>query len=189
MQLDLIKEKSADNLYNAVQASKNPSMTRFLTALSIKLVGKETADLIANEFPTLDAIKSASEEDLIKIDGIGDKAAKSVVEFFKNPYNLSVLNKLEEYGVKPQGSAFEKLSDVFTGKTFVITGTLSKPRNVFEERIKKAGGKVSSSVSKKTSYVLAGENPGSKFDKATSLGVIILNERDFELLSQGNIYE
>ncbi len=189
MQLDLIKEKSADNLYNAVQASKNPSMTRFLTALSIKLVGKETADLIANEFPTLDAIKSASEEDLIKIDGIGDKAAKSVVEFFKNPYNLSVLNKLEEYGVKPQGSAFEKLSDIFSGKTFVITGTLSKPRNVFEERIKKAGGKVSSSVSKKTSYVLAGENPGSKFDKATALGVIILNERDFELLSQGNIYE
>ncbi len=189
MQLDLIKEKSADNLYNAVQASKNPSMTRFLTALSIKLIGKETADLIANEFPTLDAIKSASEEDLIKIDGIGDKAAKSVVEFFKNPYNLSVLNKLEEYGVKPQGSAFEKLSDIFSGKTFVITGTLSKPRNVFEERIKKAGGKVSSSVSKKTSYVLAGENPGSKFDKATSLGVIILNERDFELLSQGNIYE
>lgn len=189
MQLDLIKEKSADNLYNAVQASKNPSMTRFLTALSIKLIGKETADLIANEFPTLSDLKSASEEDLIKIDGIGDKAAKSVVEFFKNPYNLSVLNKLEEYGVKPQGSAFEKLSDVFTGKTFVITGTLSKPRNVFEERIKKAGGKVSSSVSKKTSYVLAGENPGSKFDKATSLGVIILNERDFELLSQGNIYE
>ncbi|MGM9993113.1 MAG: NAD-dependent DNA ligase LigA [Candidatus Avigastranaerophilus sp.] len=189
MQLDLIKEKSADNLYNAVQASKNPSMTRFLTALSIKLIGKETADLIANEFPTLSDLKSASEEDLIKIDGIGDKAAKSVVEFFKNPYNLSVLNKLEEYGVKPQGSAFEKLSDIFSGKTFVITGTLSKPRNVFEERIKKAGGKVSSSVSKKTSYVLAGENPGSKFDKATALGVIILNERDFELLSQGNIYE
>lgn len=187
MTLDLIKEKSAENLYNAIQASKNPSMTKFITALGIRLIGKETADLIANEYPDLNSLKNASIEDLIKIDGIGDKAAKSIVDFFNSEYNLNILNKLESYGVKPQGSAYEKISNIFDGKTFVITGTLSLPRNVFEERIKKLGGKVSSSVSKKTSYVLAGENPGSKFDKASGLGVIILNERDFDLLSQGNI--
>lgn len=186
MTLDLIKEKSADNLYNAIQASKTPSMTKFLTALSIKLIGKETADLIANEFPTLEDIKNATQEDLVKIDGIGDKAAKSVVDFFSNENNKYVLEKLEQYGVKPQGSAFEKISNIFEGKTFVITGTLSQPRNVFEEKIKKLGGKVSGSVSKKTSYVLAGDNPGSKFDKASTLGVIILTERDFNSLSEGN---
>ena len=189
MQLDLIKEKSADNLYTAIQNSKNQSMTKFLTALSIKLVGKETADLIANEYPTLEDIKNATIEDLIKIDGIGDKVAKSIVDFFNDENNKNILSKLSEYGVNPKGSSFEKTSNIFEGKTFVITGTLSQPRNIFEERIKKAGGKVSGSVSKKTSYVLAGENPGSKFDKASTLGVIILNERDFDLLSQGNINE
>ena len=189
MTLDLIKEKSADNLYNAIQNSKTPSMTKFLTALSIKLIGKETADLIANEFPTLDAIKNATVDDLVKIDGIGEKAAKSIVDFFSNENNQIILNKLQEYGVNPQGSAFEKISNIFEGKTFVITGTLSQPRNIFEEKIKKLGGKTSSSVSKKTSYLLAGENAGSKFDKASSLGVIILTEEDFEALSKGNVDE
>ena len=187
MTIDLIKEKSSENLYNAIQNSKTPTMTKFLTALSIKLIGKETADLIANEYPTLEAIKNATVEELVKIDGIGEKAAKSVVDFFNDEQNKYILSKLEQYGVKPQGSAFEKTSNTLEGKTFVITGTLSQPRNVFEEKIKKAGGKVSSSVSKKTSYVLAGENPGSKFDKASTLGVIILNEGDFETLLQGNL--
>ena len=189
MQIDLIKEKSADNLYTAIQNSKNQSMTKFLTALSIKLVGKETADLIANEYPTLEDIRKATIDDLTKIDGIGDKVAKSIVDFFNYENNQKILSKLSEYGVNPKGSSFEKTSNIFEGKTFVITGTLSQPRNIFEERIKKAGGKVSGSVSKKTSYVLAGENPGSKFDKASTLGVIILSERDFDLLSQGNINE
>lgn len=164
-------------------------MTKFLTALSIKHIGKETADLIANEFPSLSDIKNASVEELVKIDGIGEKAATSVVGFFNDENNKIILSKLEEYGVNPQGSAFEKISNIFEGKTFVITGTLSKPRNFFEEKIKKLGGKTSSSVSKKTSYVLSGENPGSKFDKASALGVIILTERDFDLLSEGNINE
>ncbi len=189
MTIDLVKEKSADNLYNAVQASKTPSMTKFLTALSIKLIGKETADLIANEFPALNDIKNAKLDDLIKIDGIGEKAAQSIIGFFNDENNKIILSKLEEYGVNPKGSSIQKISNIFDGKTFVITGTLSQPRNIFEEKIKKLGGKTSSSVSKKTSYVLAGENPGSKFDKASSLGVIILTERDFDLLSEGNINE
>ena len=186
MQLDLVKEKSAENLYNSVQKSKSPSMTRFLTALSIKLVGKETADLIANEFPTLNDIKNASLENLTKIDGVGDKVAQNIYDFFHSDENIKLLDKLEQFGVKPQGSSVEKISNIFENKTFVITGTLSQPRNVFENRIKSLGGKVSSSVSKKTSYVLAGDNPGSKFDKASSLGVIIITERDFEILSQGS---
>ena len=161
-------------------------MTKFLTALSIKFIGKETADIIANEFPTLESIINATYEDLIKIDGIGEKASQSIIDYFKDENNKIILNKLQEYGVNPQGSAFEKTSNTLEGKTFVITGTLSMPRNVFEEKIKKAGGKVSGSVSKKTSYVLAGENPGSKFDKATALGVIILTERDFNLLFEDN---
>jgi DNA ligase (NAD+) len=185
MQIDLIQEKSAENLYNAIQNSKNPTMTKFLTALSIKLIGKETADLIASEFPTLNDIKNATIEQLTQISGIGEKAAKSIVEFFNNENNKLLLEKLEKYGVNPKGSAVEKISNIFEGKTFVITGTLSQPRNIFEEKIKMLGGKTSSSVSKKTSYVLAGENPGSKFDKATSLGVIILTERDFNELAEG----
>lgn len=186
MKLDLVKEKSAENLFNAIQSSKKPSMTKFLTALSIKHIGKETADIIANEFPDLESIKKASIDSLTKIDGIGDKAAKSIVDFFNDENNKIILSKLEKFGVSPQGSAFEKISDIFNGKTFVITGTLSAPRSVFEERIKKLGGKVSSSVSKKTSYLIAGENPGSKFDKASALDVIILNERDFDILCQDN---
>lgn len=189
MQIDLVKEKSADNLYNAIQKSKNPTMTRFLTALNIKLIGKETADLIANEFSTLETLKKASFEDLIKIDGIGDKAAQSIIDYFNNENNKTVLAKLEKYGVNPKGSSVEKVSDIFAEKTFVITGTLSKPRSFFEEKIKSLGGKISSSVSKKTSYVLAGENPGSKFDKASSLGIIILGEKEFDLLAEGKINE
>ncbi len=189
MQIDLIKEKSADNLYSAIQKSKNPTMTKFLTALSIKHIGKETADLIANEFPTLNDIKNATIEQLTQIDGIGEKASNSLINFFKDENNKIILSKLEEYGVNPQGSAVERISNIFEGKTFVITGTLSQPRNFFEEKIKQLGGKTSSSVSKKTSYVLAGENPGSKFDKASSLGVIILTERDFNLLSEGKYNE
>lgn len=185
MKLDLIKEKSADNLYSAIQNSKNQTMTKFLTALSIKFIGKETADLIANEFPNLESIKSSTYDDLVKIDGIGEKAAQSIVDFFNDENNKIILKKLEDYGVNPKGSAVEKISDIFAGKTFVITGTLSAPRTVFEEKIKQLGGKTSSSVSKKTSYVLAGENPGSKFDKASSLGVIIINEDDFNKLSEG----
>ncbi len=187
--LDLVKEKSADNLFNAIQAAKNPTMTKFLTALSIKHIGKETADLIASEFSSIEAVKSASIEDFVKIDGIGEKAAQSIVNFFKDENNQKILQKLDQYGVIIKGSSFEKISNILDGKTFVITGTLSKPRNIFETKIKQLGGKTSSSVSKKTSYVLAGENPGSKFDKASSLGVIILNEQDFNLLIEGGINE
>lgn len=180
MKLDLIKEKSAQNLLKSISDSKNRPLKRFLTSLSIKLVGKETAELIANEFLTLDKVQNATKEALIEIDGVGDKVAESVVEFFKDDDNKKLLKKLHDFGVIPQSADSEKVSDKFKNLTFVITGTLSKPRSDYEAIIKSMGGKVSSSVSKKTSYVLCGENPGSKFDKATSLGVIIIDENSFK---------
>ena len=180
MKLDLIKEKSAQNLLKSISDSKNRPLKRFLTSLSIKLVGKETAELIANEFLTLDKVQNATKEALVEIDGVGDKVAESVVEFFKDDDNKKLLEKLHDFGVIPQSADSEKVSDKFRNLTFVITGTLSKPRSDYEAIIKSMGGKVSSSVSKKTSYVLCGENPGSKFDKATSLGVIIIDENSFK---------
>ena len=180
MKLDLIKEKSAQNLLKSISDSKNRPLKRFLTSLSIKLVGKETAELIANEFLTLDKVQNATKEALVEIDGVGDKVAESVVEFFKDDDNKKLLEKLHDFGVIPQSADSEKVSDKFKNLTFVITGTLSKPRSDYEAIIKSMGGKVSSSVSKKTSYVLYGENPGSKFDKATSLGVIIIDENSFK---------
>ena len=182
MTLDLVKEKTADNLLSSIENSKKRSLGKFLAALSIKLVGKETGELIAQEFNTLDAVKDASVEDLIAIDGVGNKVARSVVDFFTEPKNIDIINRLKEFGVEPQGSSVQKVSNKLEGKSFVITGTLSKPRSEYEAQIKSLGGKVSSSVSKKTSYVLAGENAGSKFDKATSLGIIILNETDYTRL-------
>lgn len=180
MKLDLIKEKSAQNLLKSISDSKNRPLKRFLTSLSIKLVGKETAELIANEFLTLDKVQNATKEALVEIDGVGDKVAESVVEFFKDDDNKKLLKKLHDFGVIPQSADSEKVSDKFKNLTFVITGTLLKPRSDYEAIIKSMGGKVSSSVSKKTSYVLCGENPGSKFDKATSLGVIIIDENSFK---------
>lgn len=180
MKLDLIKEKSAQNLLKSISDSKNRPLKRFLTSLSIKLVGKETAELIANEFLTLDKVQNATKEALVEIDGVGDKVAESVVDFFKDEDNKKLLEKLHNFGVIPQSADSEKVSDKFKNLTFVITGTLSKPRSDYEAIIKSMGGKVSSSVSKKTSYVLCGENPGSKFDKATSLGVIIIDENSFK---------
>lgn len=180
MKIDLIKEKSAQNLLKSISDSKNRPLKRFLTSLSIKLVGKETAELIANEFLTLDKVQNATKEALVEIDGVGDKVAESVVEFFKDDDNKKLLEKLHNFGVIPQSADSEKVSDKFKNLTFVITGTLSKPRSDYEAIIKSMGGKVSSSVSKKTSYVLCGENPGSKFDKATSLGVIIIDENSFK---------
>ncbi|MBQ2644960.1 NAD-dependent DNA ligase LigA [bacterium] len=182
MKLDLIKEKSAQNLLKSIEESKTRTLKRFITALSIKLVGKETAELIANELLSLDKIMSAKIEELTAIDGIGEKVAQSVVDFFSKEENKILIEKLIKNGVVPQKADNLKISDKLKNMTFVITGTLSKPRIDFETLIKSYGGKISSSVSKKTNYVLCGENPGSKFDKASSLGVIILNEEDFRRL-------
>lgn len=185
LKLDLIAEKSAQNLFNEIQASTTPQLNKFINALGIRHVGKETSTLISNKFLTLDNIRNASFEDIVEIDGVGSKIAYSLVEFFADDNNIKLLDKLRGYGVIPKDVKNNKVSDIFRDKTFVITGTLSDTRDVFAEIIKQNGGKVSSSVSKKTTYVLAGENAGSKYDKAQSLGVKIINENEFKGLLEG----
>ena len=179
LKLDLVKEKSANNMYNAIQDSKKKPLSKFITALSIRNVGKETAELLVNELPSIEDFKVVSIERLAEIDGIGDKIARNIYEFFHNEHNLRML---EEF--KQAGFSFDNIStpktDELAGKTFVLTGTLqSMTRDEASDIIKSMGGKTSSSVSKKTSFVIAGENAGSKLDKAQVLGVIILNEDEF----------
>lgn len=179
MQLESIKEKSASNIYNSIQGSKTQPLNRVLTALGIRHVGKETADILAGEYATIDDLKNASLESLSNIAGIGEIIAQSIFDYFRDENNLKLLNELKEVGVNPVSKVQPK-SDILAGKTFVLTGTLQNmTRDEASAIIKSHGGKTSSSVSKKTSYVLAGENAGSKLDKAQDLGVIILTEKDF----------
>ncbi len=179
MMLDLVKEKSAFNMYNSIQLSKNRPLSKFITALSIRHVGKETADILVNELSTLENIKNANIEKLSNIEGVGEKIAQSIYEFFRSKKTECMLEELEKLGVIPQEGT-SKQSDELLGLTFVLTGTLqSMTRDDAGAKIKEMGGKTSSSVSKKTSFVIAGENPGSKFDKASALGVKILNEEEF----------
>ena len=141
-------------------------------------MGKETANLLINEFETIENIKNATIEDLSKTDGIGDTIAKEIFDFFHSDENIKMLELFKELGVNPAPS--EKISDEFKGLTFVLTGTLeSMGRDEASDIIKKMGGKTSSSVSKNTNYVIAGANPGSKLDKAQQIGVTILTENDF----------
>ncbi|DAB15789.1 TPA: hypothetical protein CPU00_04795 [Candidatus Gastranaerophilales bacterium HUM_18] len=179
LKLELVKEKSAANMYNSIQASKERPFSRFLTALSIRHVGKETADIIAGEFSSVEALMDASVETLSNIEGIGDKIAQSIYEYFHNPSNIEMIVEFKKLGLIFENN-IQTRTDELAGKTFVLTGTLaSMTRDEAAERIKAKGGKTSSSVSKKTSYVVAGDNPGSKLDKAQNLGVIILNEDEF----------
>ncbi len=185
MQLDLVKEKSAFNMYNAIQESKTRPLSRLLTAFSIKNVGKETAGLLAGEYGTLENLMNASEESLSNIEGVGAIIAHDVYEFFRNEKNLKMLEELKSLGVEPAPPT-QNISDKLKGLTFVLTGTLQNmTRDEASEIIKQLGGKTSSSVSKNTSYVLAGENAGSKLDKAQKLGVIILSEDDFVKMTEG----
>lgn len=180
MQLDLVKEKSAFNIYNSIQKSKNRPLARFLNALSIRHVGKETAQILASHFRTLENISNSQIEELSQIEGVGGKIAQSIYEFFHNENTVKLLNQFKELGVEPSSEIFEAKSDLLSGKIFVLTGTLQNlTRDEASEKIKLLGGKTASSVSKNTSYVVAGESAGSKLVKAQNLGVIILSEDDF----------
>lgn len=179
MMLDLVKEKSAFNMFNAIQDSKNKPLSRLLTAFTIKNVGKETAGVLASEFGTLDNLMNATIEDLSKVEGVGEIIAKDIFDFFRKPETIQMIEELRSLGVEP-APPVQNLSDEFKGKTFVLTGTLQNmTRDEASEIIKQMGGKTSSSVSKNTSFVVAGESAGSKLDKAQKLGVIILTENDF----------
>ncbi len=176
--LPLFGDKKANNILTNIEESKKDiPLHKFLYSLGIKEVGESTAKILANHFLTIENIMSVSIDDLLSIKDIGPVAAKSIVTFMNNPKNIAILNDLKAMNVWPL--EVEKSNDYFKDLTFVITGTLSQDRNVFKSIIESNGGKASGSVSKKTSYLLAGENAGSKKDDAQKLGVTILSEEDF----------
>lgn len=178
--LDKFKEKKAENIINSIENSRNIEFGRFLFALGITEVGNKTAKELAKHFKTLDAIKSASPEEIAEVEDIGEIIANNIYEYFNDYYNLSEIDRLFDCGVNiKEVESSSKSNSNFTGKTFVLTGTLSKPRNEIELLIENMGGKTSGSVSSKTDFVLAGENAGSKLDKAKELGIKIISEEEF----------
>ena len=173
--------KVADNLLASIEASKSRSLGRLITALGIRGVGEVSANDLARHFTDLDALSRSKAEELDALDGIGMSVAESVADWFSLPVNKAVIKKLKASGVWPQGGVTAntktRASDALDGFTFVITGTLPNfSRDDAKEFIESHGGKVTDSVSKKTSYLVLGEEPGSKYEKAKSLGVKIIDE-------------
>jgi len=184
--LERIGEKSADSLLDQIERSKQAPLNRILLGLGIRHVGERTAQALAEEFGSMDALISATEEDLTRINDVGPKVAEAIREFFDNKRNLDLVERLRKAGLTFTAEKRVRGS-MLDGLTFVLTGTLPNlTREDAKEKIESAGGRVSGSVSKKTSYVIAGEEAGSKLDKATSLGVPILDEAGLlELLEHG----
>jgi DNA ligase (NAD+) len=173
-------KKSAENLVNAIEKSKENDLSRLLNALGILQVGQSAAKALAEYFGSMEALAAADTETLTAVGDIGGVTAKNILEWFANPQSQHLLTRLREAGVNME-SRSEKKDDRFASQTFVLTGALSKyTREEAGELIRNHGGAVSSSVSKKTTWVLAGEDAGSKLQKAQSLGVQVISEDDFE---------
>ncbi len=181
--LDRMAEKSAENAFKAIQESKDRPLSRLINALGIRHVGKETALILAKTFGSMDKVMESSLETLSNIDGVGPQIAESIEGFFGNPENANLIQDLKNLGLnmeQKQSSAQELGPQIFEGLSIVMTGTLpTLKRSEAEELIRKHGGKTSSSVSKKTGFVLLGENAGSKQVKAEQLGVKMLSEAEF----------
>jgi DNA ligase (NAD+) len=187
LELERVGKKSAQNLLDGIAASKDRGLTRVLTGLGIRHVGEHVAELLARAFGDIDALMSASVERLARVEGISDERAESIHRFFQSNAGRKTIDDLRSLGVKltedapPEPAAGAKTS--LAGKTLVVTGTLTRySREEIESLIKELGGKATGSVSKKTHYVVAGENAGSKLDRARELGVPVLNEDEFEKL-------
>lgn len=178
--------KSVENILSAIEESKNKPFDKVLFALGIRHIGERTAKILANHFGSIEEIMKASEEKIQNVHEIGPKIAESVAEFFKDKKNIDLINRLKGAGLqfeidKAKMSAMQ--NENFKNKTFVLTGTLEKyKRDEAQKIIEDSGGRVSSSVSKKTDYVLAGEEAGSKLEKAKTLGVRIITEKEFEAM-------
>ena len=178
-QLERMGTKSAENVIAGIEDSKTRPLWRFIAALGIRNVGAQSARIVADAFGSLEALKNAGIEQLRAIDQIGPVMAQSIVDYFNDTENARIIEALLAAGVNPAAPK-QKASDTLAGQTIVVTGTLSHfSRQDIEQTIKDHGGKVSGSVSKKTSFVVAGENAGSKRDKAAQLGVEIIDEADF----------
>jgi DNA ligase (NAD+) len=187
MELERMGKLSTKNLLDGIEASKGRGLARVLTGLGIRHVGETVAELLAQEFGSMDALVEASAERLARVGGIGPERAQSIVDYLRSTSGQKVIKDLQSAGVKlteaPRPKPAAKGGAGLTGKTLVVTGTLEKySRQEIEDLIKQLGGKATGSVSKKTAYVIAGENAGSKLDKAHELGVPVLSEADFEKL-------
>ena len=182
MNLEGYGKKKIDNLKSAIKNSKNNSLERLIFGLGIRNVGAKTAKVLAKYYKTLDNLMTASYEELVNISDIGDIIAKSIISYFSNEDNKNIITKLKQLGVNTtyiNNSGYEE-KDEFKGKTFVLTGSLVNiTRDKASEIIESLGGKVSSSVSSKTSVVVVGDSPGSKYDKALALGIPIWQEDEF----------
>ena len=181
-QLDGFKEKSIHNLLTSIDRSRHVSFAKFILALGIKYVGEGTAEVLAEHARDIATLEKMGIDELLEIEGVGEKIAHSIVDYFSNPGHIQEIAMLLAYGIKPEPPKMVRRKDhLFSGKTFVLTGTLHNySRSEAAQLIKERGGKVSSSVSAKTDFVVAGEDPGSKLDKARELKVKVLNEYEFE---------
>ena len=188
MRLERMGDKSARNILAALEKSKHTTFARLLHALGIRHVGEHTASLLADTFNDLDALRAADYKDLIKVPEIGPEAANSILLFFEQESTQQLLEKLERAGVEYEPTEVEGVEGaerILEGKTFVFTGRISMPREEAWSIVERLGGTVSSSVSKKTDYVVAGEDPGSKFEKAMKLGVAVIDEEAFKEMVKG----
>ena len=184
-ELERFAEKSAENLVSAIQGSKTRGLARLLNALGIPMVGERVAQLLAARFGSLERLQRAGEAELAEIHGIGERIAASVTKFFADESNRDVLKRLGEAGVSLTEASFEEGPRPLDGKTFVLTGTLpTLTRDAATDLITRFGGRVSSSVSKKTDYVVAGEDAGKKEADARRLGVTVLDEAAFLALTR-----
>ena len=178
-------------MYEVIEKSKNNDLVKLLCALNIPLVGKKTATVLAKHFNSLDDLIHASYETLSSLDDVGDITSKEIIDYFKNDENLKVISKLKEYGVNTLSlnKQVEIKDNFFKGKKFVLTGTLSISRDEMTSKLESLGAISSSSVTKKTDFVLVGENPGSKYDKAKSLNVKIYDESEINKLISSSLNE
>jgi len=185
--LERMGEKSAENLINAIQESKKQPLNRLVYALGIPFIGAKASLLLAKAFGSMDKLQMATYDELIKIPEIGNKMAESIVTFFKQEQTKKLLGRLVDAGLNMQETISEVGPRPLANLTFVLTGTLEKySRTEAKEIIENLGGRVTSSVSKKTDYVVVGKDPGSKYDKAIELGLKIIDEKEFEsIISEG----
>ena len=188
--LDLIKDKSANNLLNAIEQSKDCILSKFINALGIRFVGKESSDILAQHFNDIDALKEASYDELSSIEGIGVKMAQSIVQYFSDENNIDMIDEMIKLGLNIKNK-YNGVQDLrLKGKSFVITGTLdSMSREEAQSKLKELGAKTPNSVSKNTTYVVVGTNPGSKALKAQDLNIKILNENELINILKGEYDE
>ena len=179
--LDKFGPKKAQNLLDAVERSKTPELYRFIYALGIPNVGVKTAKDLVNKFKSIEGLKNATFDELVSVQDVGDIVAKCVLEFFQEEKVLATIDELLKLGVNPSFEEQVIVESSFNGKTVVVTGTLQNySRGEIKAKLESLGAKVSGSVSKKTDYVIAGEEAGSKLTKAQDLGITVLSEEEFE---------